>query len=63
MHLVKRQVLFRARDFNLYPSTGTLDATGNPVIGSAQRLGELAITGGRLSSQMAITPRNGDFTF
>lgn len=55
--------VFRARDFNLYPSTGTLDATGNPVIGSAQRLGELAITGGRLSSQMAITPRNGDFTF
>ncbi|MFV5515521.1 DUF6160 family protein [Acinetobacter gerneri] len=55
--------VFRARDINLYPGTGTLDATGNPVIGSAQRLGELAITGGRLSSQMAITPRNGDFTF
>jgi len=49
--------VFRAKDVNLYPATST-GAIGNP-----QRLGEIAITGGRLSSNMAITPRDGAFNF
>ena len=40
--------VFRARDINLYP----------PNTGSGARLGELAITGGRLTSQFGIMPRN-----
>ncbi len=39
--------VFRARDLNLYP----------PLTGASARLGEIAITGGRLSSQLGITPR------
>lgn len=39
--------VFRVKDINLYPK-----------LGSAQRLGELAITGGTLSSNMRIVPRN-----
>lgn len=48
--------VFRAKDVNLYPATGG-------TIGSPQRLGEIAVTGGRLSSSMAITPRDGSFNF
>jgi hypothetical protein len=40
--------VFRARDINLYP----------PNTGAGARLGELAITGGRLTSQFGIMPRN-----
>ena len=39
--------VFRVRDINLYPPTG-----------NGQRLGELAITGGRLVSNMTLKPRN-----
>ncbi|SPL71089.1 DUF6160 family protein [Acinetobacter stercoris] len=56
--------VFRAKDVNLYPTTGVTDSTTlNPVVGSAQRLGEVAVTGGRISSQMTITPRDGAFVF
>ncbi|MCH7379406.1 MULTISPECIES: DUF6160 family protein [Acinetobacter] len=44
--------VFRARDINFYP----------PSSGSSKRLGELAITGGRLNSSLSIVPRNGNFT-
>lgn len=40
--------VFRVRDINLYP----------PQTGNGARLGELAITGGRLNSQFSIIPRN-----
>jgi hypothetical protein len=40
--------VFRARDINFYP----------PTTGPGARLGELAITGGRLSSELRVTPRN-----
>ena len=40
--------VFRARDINFYP----------PNAGPGKRLGELAITGGRLSSEFSIIPRN-----
>lgn len=40
--------VFRARDINFYP----------PNTGPGKRLGELAITGGRLTSEMSIIPRN-----
>lgn len=40
--------VFRARNINFYP----------PNTGPGARLGELAITGGRLSSEMSIIPRN-----
>lgn len=43
--------VFRVKDINLYP--GVNGVTGNP-----QRLGEMAITGGRLSTQLGIVPRN-----
>lgn len=39
--------VFRAKDVNLYPPGG-----------AGQRLGEIAITGGTLSSSLKITPRN-----
>lgn len=39
--------VFRVRDINLYPQTG-----------DGQRLGEMAITGGRLVSNMTIRPRD-----
>lgn len=39
--------VFRVKDLNLYPANG-----------AAQRLGEVAFTGGSLSSQFKITPRN-----
>ncbi|OTG65589.1 DUF6160 family protein [Acinetobacter silvestris] len=39
--------VFRARDLNLYP----------PQTGAGARLGELAITGGRLTSEFNIIPR------
>ena len=39
--------VFRVRDINLYPPTG-----------NGQRLGEMAITGGRLVSNMTIRPRD-----
>lgn len=40
--------VFRVRDINFYP----------PTTGSGARLGELAITGGRISSEFNIIPRN-----
>ena len=40
--------VFRARDINFYP----------PSTGPGARLGELAITGGRISSEFNIVPRN-----
>ena len=40
--------VFRARDINFYP----------PTTGPGARLGELAITGGRISSEFNIIPRN-----
>ncbi|MCH2016004.1 DUF6160 family protein [Acinetobacter ursingii] len=54
--------VFRVRDVNFYPSIK--DSNGVVTgVGSAQRLGEMAITGGRLNSEMKITPRDGAFTF
>ncbi|WP_171492705.1 DUF6160 family protein [Acinetobacter ursingii] len=54
--------VFRVRDVNFYPSSK--DSNGVVTgVGSAQRLGEMAITGGRLNSEMKITPRDGAFTF
>lgn len=44
--------VFRAKDINLYPPN-----PGNTAINGA-RLGELAITGGRLKSEFGIIPRN-----
>ncbi|MDR0236295.1 DUF6160 family protein [Acinetobacter sp.] len=44
--------VFRARDLNFYPPT----ASGALVSGA--RLGEIALTGGRLSSEFNIIPRN-----
>ncbi len=43
--------VFRIRDFNLYPP---LAAANN----RAQRLGEMVITGGTISSELSIKPRN-----
>lgn len=40
--------VFRAKDINFYP----------PATGPGARLGELAITGGRISSEFNIIPRN-----
>lgn len=44
--------VFRARDLNFYPPA----ASGALVSGA--RLGEIALTGGRLSSELNIIPRN-----
>ncbi|WP_413784493.1 DUF6160 family protein [Acinetobacter sp. S54] len=46
--------VFRVKNVDFYPSV-------SGTVGSAQRLGELAITGGRLTSEMKITPRDGTF--
>ncbi|ENV78576.1 MULTISPECIES: DUF6160 family protein [Acinetobacter] len=46
--------VFRVKNIDFYPSV-------NGTVGSAQRLAELAITGGRLTSEMKITPRDGVF--
>lgn len=46
--------VFRVKNIDFYPSV-------KGTVGSAQRLGELAITGGRLTSEMKITPRDGVF--
>lgn len=54
------QGVFRARDLNLYPASVV---NGKTMVGNPQRLGEFAITGGRLATQMAVTPRNGAFNF
>ncbi len=45
--------VFRARDLNFYPPIVT---PGTTVSGA--RLGEIALTGGKLSSQLNIIPRN-----
>lgn len=45
--------VFRARDLNFYPAPPTSGATVLPA-----RLGEIAITGGRLSGEFNIIPRN-----
>lgn len=47
--------VFRAKDINFYPPS-----TSNGV---GQRLGELAITGGKLTSNLNIIPRNGSFGY
>lgn len=52
--------VFRARDLNLYPATTTGGVT---TVGNPQRLGEIAITGGRLNSSMSIIPRDTSFNF
>ena len=51
--------VFRVKDINLYPSvkTGTGPAA-TFTTGAPQRLGEMVITGGRISSQLGIVPRN-----
>ncbi len=43
--------VFKVKDINLYPAVVAVD-------NRAQRLGEMVITGGRLSSEMGIKPRN-----
>lgn len=43
--------VFRIRDFNLYPPV-------TAVNNRAQRLGEMVITGGTISAEMSIKPRN-----
>ena len=43
--------VFRARDLNFYPPTAS-------VVNSGARLGEIALTGGRLTSEFNIIPRN-----
>ncbi|RYY80179.1 MAG: hypothetical protein EOO69_03525 [Moraxellaceae bacterium] len=55
----KAAEVFRVKDINLYPSVQT--GTGPGAIfstGAPQRLGEMVITGGRISSQLGIVPRN-----
>ena len=51
-----KEEVFRVRDINFYPSV-------NGTVGNPQRLGEMAITGGRLNSSLSITPRDGAFQF
>lgn len=53
--------VFRAKDVNLYPAT--VDSNKLISVGNPQRLGELAITGGRLDTQLSITPRDTPFKF
>ncbi|ENV05432.1 hypothetical protein F967_02185 [Acinetobacter sp. CIP 102637] len=48
--------VFRVKDVNFYPAK-------DGVVGDARRLGEMAITGGRLNSNMTIKPRDGNFVF
>ncbi|MDR9778253.1 hypothetical protein RJJ65_37580, partial [Rhizobium hidalgonense] len=51
--------VFRVKDINLYPGVKT--GTGPTAVystGAPQRLGEMVITGGRISSQLGIVPRN-----
>lgn len=46
--------VLRIKDLNLYPATFT---NGLPTgVGNAQRLGEMVITGGKITSQFNITP-------
>ena len=52
----QKEEVFRVRDINFYPSV-------NGTVGNPQRLGEMAITGGRLNSSLSITPRDGAFQF
>jgi len=52
--------VLRAKDINLYPASVVNDKT---IVGNPQRLGEFAITGGRLDTQMSITPRDTPFKF
>lgn len=52
--------VLRAKDINLYPANIVNGAT---TVGNPQRLGEFAITGGRLDTQMSITPRDTPFKF
>lgn len=51
--------VFRVKDINLYPSVkiGT-GSSATFTTGAPQRLGEMVITGGRISSQLGIVPRN-----
>lgn len=55
----RKDGVFRVKDINLYPSvkTGTGPSTTFST-GVPQRLGEMVITGGRISSQLGIVPRN-----
>lgn len=51
--------VFRVKDINLYPSVQTGTGSGATFsTGAPQRLGEMVITGGRISSQLGIVPRN-----
>lgn len=56
----KKDDVFRVRDLNLYPAT---TANGKTTVGNPQRLGEVAITGGRINAEMTITPRDTPFVF
>lgn len=49
------QGVFRVKDINLYPGENN---AGVISTGAPQRLGEMAITGGRISSRLGIVPRN-----
>lgn len=52
--------VLRAKDINLYPASVV---EGKTMLGNPQRLGEFAITGGRLETQISIRPRDGAFKF
>ncbi|TCM65827.1 hypothetical protein EC844_11473 [Acinetobacter calcoaceticus] len=56
----KPEGVFRARDVNLYPAT---TENGVTAVGNPQRLGEIAITGGRLDANLTLTPRDTPFIF
>lgn len=56
----KKDDVFRVKDLNLYPAT---TANGKTTVGNPQRLGEIAITGGRINAEMTITPRDTPFVF
>ena len=53
--------VFRVGDLNLYPAT-TLGG-GPTTVGDPQRLGEFAITGGRINLGLTLTPRDTPFVF
>jgi len=48
---------------NMNNAIQLVDTDGATTVGNPQRLGEFAITGGRLDTQMSITPRDTPFKF
>lgn len=56
----KKEDVFRIKDLNLYSATTT---NGNTTVSNGRRLGEIAITGGRINAEMTITPRDTPFVF